>query len=353
MTIWLNHACVGAPRTNDLHAAGLRLKQAMNQALSWSARQVGVTSADLVLTNGSTESVDLVLRIPRVPVPRAILVSDHAHPTVWGAARRAAAYLSRMTGEDVQALPFHLPAHKSGTPSNIALAIVERAIRAARGLPTYLILEHVTSLGLRLPVYEVGCELERAQRNIHLVIDGAQAVGVWQLAELHAANYVGCFHKYVGAPIETGFAVVEGLEPDFLPHTHASRCCRLLNEEGEHLPTLDHEKWIGCAEAIDSLPSPGSIVERLMELRQILVGSEIPLHPAIPVDSESPFASHIVSFDTGASNCAERIAKRLAESGWYVGAKGRYIRVSAHHSMTSEEIESFVPLLRRAFIEAC
>lgn len=353
MTIWLNHACVGAPRTHDLATAGFRLKQAMNQALSWSARQVGATSADLVLTNGSTEAFDLILRTPRLPVPRTILVSDQAHPTVWYAAAGAAAYLSRMTGENVQALRFDLPEDKGAAPSKMAHDIIERATAVSRDLPAYLILEHVTSLGWRLPVYEVACELEKIDAKVHLVIDGAQASGVWQLAELRGADYIGCFHKYVGAPIESGFAVVKDLDPDLLPHTHAARCCRLLNQEGEHLPTLDHEKWVGCGEAISSLPSPGSIIERLMELRRILVSSKIPLHPAIAVDSESPSASHIVSFDAGLSSRAERITKRLAQSGWFVGLKGRSIRVSAHHSTTAEEIESFVATFRRTFIEAC
>jgi len=73
-----------------------------------------------------------------------------------------------------------------------------------------LMLSHmITSSGAILPVKEI-C-VEARKRGIFTVLDGAQPVGQIKidLKDIDCDAYVGCFHKWMGAPAGTGFMFVK------------------------------------------------------------------------------------------------------------------------------------------------
>ncbi len=72
-----------------------------------------------------------------------------------------------------------------------------------------LMLSHIiTGSGAILPVKEICAEATR--RGITTVLDGAQAVGhiALDFRDIGCDAYVGCFHKWIGAPAGTGFMYV-------------------------------------------------------------------------------------------------------------------------------------------------
>lgn len=72
-----------------------------------------------------------------------------------------------------------------------------------------LMLSHIiTGSGAILPVKEICAEAKK--RGIITVLDGAQAVGHIRidLTDIGCDAYVGCFHKWIGAPAGTGFMFI-------------------------------------------------------------------------------------------------------------------------------------------------
>jgi selenocysteine lyase/cysteine desulfurase len=351
MSAWLNWAFMGAGSEDqpavDLSIAAAELKQAMRFCIGWTARWVDAPLGDVILTDGTTAACDIVLRTPRSVRPRKILVTDRAHPTIRGAARRAAAYLSRVSGESVSVETVDLPL-QSAAGGRFANAIVDRLEQLCEGAACYFIVEHVTRLGLRLPVSEVTQMIERRSLPIHVIIDGAQAVGIWECGDIGSADYIGCFYKYVNGPVGTGFAVVRGVDQDILPHASASRLISVLDSDGEVLPTLDRLKWRRCSEALRSLSANNEHTERVRALRNVLVSQGLPLHDMIPMASDSPLASHIVTFELPSADRCRAVTHLLAAKGWYVKAEDSLIRASLHHSLTFEDIAAFSTQLRAA-----
>ncbi len=73
-----------------------------------------------------------------------------------------------------------------------------------------LMLSHMVSgSGAILPVKEI-CEAARA-KGIFTVLDGAQTVGNIKvdIRDIGCDAYVGCFHKWIGAPTGTGFLYID------------------------------------------------------------------------------------------------------------------------------------------------
>jgi selenocysteine lyase/cysteine desulfurase len=73
-----------------------------------------------------------------------------------------------------------------------------------------LMLSHMISgSGAILPVKELCAEARK--RGIFTVLDGAQTIGQIKvnLKDIDCDAYVGCFHKWMGAPCGTGFMFVK------------------------------------------------------------------------------------------------------------------------------------------------
>ena len=335
----------------DLIGDAAALKSALRTCIDWTVGQLCASADDVVLTNGTTEACDIALRSPRPQQPRSILVTNHAHPTIIGAAERAAAYLSRITGAPVEQRVVDVPTRLDLCPKLFASDFVNRCMSVSGGLPAYLVLEHITSLGLRLPVVDVAQQIESRGVPIHLIIDGAQAVGPWPVGELGSADYIGCFHKYANGPLETGFAVVRGVDTALLPHAHATRLRRMFENDGEQMPTLDLQKWTRCAAVLNALPSAAEMAAQLKELRAVLLSRGLPLHPTTAVQPDSPYGSHIVTIDAVSTPRADGVLRRLTGGGWIVTVRGRYVRVSLHHSVTVQQLDAFAVALKAALCD--
>jgi isopenicillin-N epimerase len=93
-----------------------------------------------------------------------------------------------------------------GKPINSSAEVFETIIKALTPKTKVLMLSHMISgSGAILPVKELCAEAKK--RGIFTVLDGAQTVGHIKidLKDIDCDAYVGCFHKWMGAPTGTGF----------------------------------------------------------------------------------------------------------------------------------------------------
>lgn len=93
-----------------------------------------------------------------------------------------------------------------GKPITSSSEVYDTIIKAFTPKTKVLMLSHMISgTGSILPVKEICAEARR--RGIFTVLDGAQTIGHIKvdLKDIGCDAYVGCFHKWMGAPTGTGF----------------------------------------------------------------------------------------------------------------------------------------------------
>ncbi len=93
-----------------------------------------------------------------------------------------------------------------GKPINSSSEVYDIIIKAFTPKTKVLMLSHMISgTGAILPVKELCAEAKK--RGIFTVLDGAQTIGHIKvdLKDIDCDAYVGCFHKWMGAPTGTGF----------------------------------------------------------------------------------------------------------------------------------------------------
>lgn len=97
-----------------------------------------------------------------------------------------------------------------GKPITSSSEVYDTIIKALTPQTKVLMLSHMISgTGSILPVKELCAEARK--RGIFTVLDGAQTIGHIKidLKDIDCDAYVGCFHKWMGAPTGTGFMFVK------------------------------------------------------------------------------------------------------------------------------------------------
>ncbi len=95
-------------------------------------------------------------------------------------------------------------------PAKNSLELYDSIVKAITPRTKVLMLSHIISgSGAILPVKELCAEASR--RGIITVLDGAQTIGQIKVdvKDLNCDVYLGCFHKWMGAPAGTGFMFVK------------------------------------------------------------------------------------------------------------------------------------------------
>ena len=96
-----------------------------------------------------------------------------------------------------------------GKPIHDAQETYEALVRSFTPKTRVLMVSHmITGSGAILPVKELCAEARR--RNILTILDGAQTIGQIKVdvADIGCDVYLGCFHKWIGAPCGTGFMYI-------------------------------------------------------------------------------------------------------------------------------------------------
>lgn len=185
--------------------------------LLWHARErlaefLGTRPHRLVFAANVSSAINLVASGLRLDPPGEILLTDHEYGAMHWCWERAAA--RRGLGLKTFPLPT-MPADPA--------EVLDAAARAITPRTRLFFFSHVLSpTGLVLPAKELCAEARR--RGVVSVVDGAHAPAMIPLAvdEVGADFYTGNCHKWLLAPIGTGFLVVGPGNEDKLEPLHVS-----------------------------------------------------------------------------------------------------------------------------------
>jgi selenocysteine lyase/cysteine desulfurase len=279
--------------------------------------------------------------------------SDLAHECTIRSVECAADFVGALTRRTIKVRKLRISDLFDLGPEAFAKELVGRISSVCDGRGTVvLVLEHVTSLdGWLLPAAEIARRIHRITPHVELILDGAQAVGLWQPPKGLNYAYVGCFHKYVDGPVGTGFCVLPPGRADVALHRIRATQSWRFTGTGEHLPTTDVAKWKRCADALLSLSARGSArarEARIRKLRQELINqlpseitSQVPSHQAV-------YRSHIFSLAFPSVDEAVRIHDRLQASAFGTKRLENLIRVTLHDTNDSSSLSSFAAFVSDA-----
>ncbi|MCS6973301.1 MAG: aminotransferase class V-fold PLP-dependent enzyme [Cyclobacteriaceae bacterium] len=167
------------------------------------AQLIHADAASIALTDNVTSAMSYIAMGLNLKPGDEVLASNQEH----GGGRSS--WIVRSKREGILYREVVLP--KPIRNNDEVLSIIRKAIRPETRV---LMLSHIiTGSGAILPVREI-CAEARA-KGILTVLDGAQTIGQIKvdIAEIGCDAYVGCFHKWIGAPPGTGFMWVR---PDVL-----------------------------------------------------------------------------------------------------------------------------------------
>ncbi|QOI96629.1 MAG: aminotransferase class V-fold PLP-dependent enzyme [Flammeovirgaceae bacterium] len=159
------------------------------------AQLINVDAASIALTDNVTSAMSYIAMGLELKPGDEVLTSNQEH----GGGRSS--WIVREKREGIKYREVALP--KPIRNSDEVLSIIRKALALETKV---LMLSHmITGSGAILPVKEI-CAEARA-KGIITVLDGAQTIGQIKVdvADIGCDAYVGCFHKWIGAPPGTGF----------------------------------------------------------------------------------------------------------------------------------------------------
>ena len=202
---------------------------------------VGARSEDTVFVENATAGCNAVLRSRAFGPGDEILMLDQAYGAVLNTVR----FVAGQAGARIVTAELPFP----DAPASDVVRLVEAAIT---GRTRLAVLDHVTSPGaLVLPVGEL---VRRCHaRDVPVLIDGAHAPGQLPL-ELEAIDadwYAGNLHKWLFAPVGTGFLHAradrqDGLHPTAISHGLGHGFLAEFDWTG----TRDFSGWLAVPDAI-------------------------------------------------------------------------------------------------------
>jgi isopenicillin-N epimerase len=168
--------------------------QALPGQLSAVAGFVHADANDLVMVDNVTEGFNSVIKSLSLGPGDEVLITNRMYPNYPPVLEE----LSRRQGFEI--VTADIPAFPSGRDEVID-AILSRTSEKTR----LTIIDHVISLALVLPVKEIVSALQK--RGIDCFVDGAQAIGQVpvDINDIGAAYYAGNHHKWLCAPVGSGF----------------------------------------------------------------------------------------------------------------------------------------------------
>lgn len=246
--------------------------------LLWRARErlaafLGTSPQRLVFTANVTAAINMIASGLALQAPGEILMSDREYGAMQWCWERAA------WRQGLEVRQFHLPLMPRSSDE-----IIDAVAAAITPQTNLLFFSHVYSAtGMIVPAREL-CDLARSH-GITSVVDGAHAPGMIDLRidEIDCDFYGGNCHKWLLAPIGTGFLVLgkrslDRLEPMQVSWGYPADASRLdeSDEFGctprirrlEHEGTRDVCPWLALPEVIDFQSALGwdAIRRRMHEL---------------------------------------------------------------------------------------
>ncbi len=163
------------------------------------AETFGCTPEEIAITRNVTESLQIALLGIDLKPGDEIITTTHDYPSM----KNALFQREKREGIKVKLVSFPYPAQNKQQ-------LIDCFSQNITSRTKMILVCHITNLtGQIFPVREI-CQLAR-ERNIEVVIDGAHSFGhfVYQQKDLDCDIYGGNLHKWMMAPIGTGFLYVK------------------------------------------------------------------------------------------------------------------------------------------------
>jgi selenocysteine lyase/cysteine desulfurase len=163
------------------------------------AQLIHADAASIALTDNVTSAMSYIAEGLTLKAGDEIITSNQEH----GGGRSS--WIVREKRDGIRYREFTL-----GKPIRNEQEVFDTVVSAFRSETRVLVLSHmITGSGALLPVKEICAEARK--RGILTVLDGAQIIGQVSLniQDIGCDAYVGCFHKWIGAPPGTGFMWVK------------------------------------------------------------------------------------------------------------------------------------------------
>lgn len=174
------------------------------EAREATARFVGCEVQDLTLVENATYAMNVIADSLDLPAGSVVALSDHE----YGAVRRIFERRARERDWTLATIQIPLPLESEEQFAESLFAQLPQDCRA-------VVLSHITSAtAIRLPLEAVREELRR--RNVLLIVDGPHAPAQipLELSLLQPDYYAASCHKWLSAPLGTGFLYVDRARQD-------------------------------------------------------------------------------------------------------------------------------------------
>lgn len=324
----------------NAYGAGPALAAA-NAVRALAAAFIGCETDELLITNGTTDALNIVAGAVRLAPGEAVLTTDQEHHgglAGWH-------YRARRDGVRIDRVPVPPGETDAG-------AIVDRFAAMIRPETRIIAISHILfSTGLRMPVAEIAA-LARA-RGLLCVIDGAQAIGMIpvDVRAIGCHAYAASGHKWLMGPKGTGLLYVS---PDAGDRIEPMRweLGRDYVAESSGMGPLPLVAGLGAAIEAAEAEGMAAIERRIIALRDPF-WRELSLFPRTTIASPppGPLARGLVAVRLPDEIEARPLLVRLRErSGivaraipaeWFNG-----LRFSTHIFNTEAEIDAAMTALR-------
>jgi isopenicillin-N epimerase len=219
----------------------------LDEAREHLARYLECKTTNLVWVPNATTGVSTVLRSLRFEPGDELLVLNHSYK----ACINAFAFIAAKWGATARTIDLPLPIHSEQN-------VIDTVLDAVTDKTRLVLLDHITSpTGLILPVEPIVQQLEA--RGIHVIVDGAHAPGMipLQLESLGASFYTGNCHKWICAPVGSGFLHIrEDLHDRIHPLSISHRGHGIRHDKQRLLVDFD---WVGTDDVSAYLAVPAAL----------------------------------------------------------------------------------------------
>ncbi len=160
---------------------------------------INATAAEIAMTDNVTNSMSYISNGITLQPGDEVLTTDQEHPGGKG---------GWLVKEKRFGIPFKTVAIPK--PVHTSSEVYDIIVKALTPRTRVLMISHmITGSGAILPVKEICAEAKK--RGIFTVLDGAQTIGQMKVdvKDIGCDAYLGCFHKWIGAPAGTGFMYVK------------------------------------------------------------------------------------------------------------------------------------------------
>jgi len=163
------------------------------------ATLINATAAEIAMTDNVTNGMSYIANGITLLPGDEVLTTDQEH----GGGKGGWLVKEKRFGNPFRTVAIPKPAHSSKE-------VYDSIVKAITPRTKVLMLSHmITGSGAILPVKELCAEARN--RGIFTVLDGAQTIGQIKVdvKDIGCDVYLGCFHKWMGAPAGTGFMYVK------------------------------------------------------------------------------------------------------------------------------------------------